>query len=799
MAGNQNSKRSTPALSRNKRQRVRDSNSDSSGEDNVPPSSLPCHCPRHAGQRIQPHLRQRCEFARDMAALRRGAPHLNASFAQGSTSNNITPGLHSAAASLDPNPVTETSILDTLQAATAPYRVDEPSTDSVLPLDLDTIMANVGLANDLDGFPLVTTHHTDDLLPDVTLPQLPSMMYGVELLPEESVSDNGGDMPAQYSPRSEYSDLADISDLEDDSELFHSDMGSTHVEQLGQPAENIANPSYTNAEVPPIPPHIPADTTDEQAGIPISPIPPHIRFYESLALDLHGRFGLTRAGVEYMLKSIDWSLGDTGVVGPRSKSTQDSPPGLSKTLPALLKRARIESFGDKYAVCPNIECNHIVPVSTIPWNAQSYCEECNSSLMKPRRQRVGAAPQYTPKLTFTYHSLIEQLKRLLSRREIVLAIRNHKAHLNRPDRDRDTKEDIQHGRIWSEMKGPDGKAFFTPDGDEIGLILALDWFNSTTMVGSRSHSTGVISMAMANLPPELRWNPENVILIGTIPGPVETKTDQLANFLDPLVDELLVLWNTPQTILPTEPSECVRQIKAALVICICDAPAARKLSGTQGVTDHEARTIVEHRKAATTYQTLRTDTERAEFMKTRTYFDTPGGYRHVALLKLPYWNGARMVVVDPMHCIFLGIVKWQLKNIWVKFQHMREGDGFEIDMLHDIIQSAQLPDFLGRPPPHTGTKQGGSLTADQLRTLISVIFPIAIPVIWDTIDQASADQRALEEYRRQKVEHARLVAEREAMKRALGTNAPALPPLPNTPRAPRRPKKGKRQLPTRAP
>ncbi|QRV88056.1 Transposase family Tnp2 domain-containing protein [Ceratobasidium sp. AG-Ba] len=453
-----------------------------------------------------------------MAALRRGTLHLNASFAQGSTSNNITPGLHSAAASLNPNPIIETGILDTLHAATAPYCVDEPSADSVLPLDLDTIMANVGLANDLDKFPLVTTHHTDDLLPDVTLPQLPSMVHGVALLPEESISDSGGDALVEYSPRSEYSDLADISDLEDDSELFHSEVESTHVERLGQPVENIANPSYTNVEVPPIPPHIPADTTDEQAGISMSPIPPHIRFYESLALDLHGRFGLTRAGVEYMLKSVDWSLGDTEVSSNRD--------------------------------------------------------------LKARK-----------------------LKRLLSGREIVLAIRNHKAHLNRPDQDHDAKEDIQHGRIWSEMKGPDGKAFFTPDGDEIGLILALDWFNSTTMVGSRSHLTGIISMAVANLPPELRWNPEN-----------------LANFLDPLVDELLVLWDTPQTILPI---------------------------------DHEARTIAEHRKAATTYETLRTDTERAEFMRTRTYFGTPGGYRHVALLKLPYWNGAQMVVVDPMHCIFL--------------------------------------------------------------------------------------------------------------------------------------------------
>jgi hypothetical protein len=133
-----------------------------------------------------------------------------------------------------------------------------------------------------------------------------------------------------------------------------------------------------------------------------------------------------------------------------------------------------------------------------------------------------------------------------------------------------------------------------------------------------------------------------------------------------------------------------------------------------------------------------------------------------------------------------------------------------------FFMQAQLPDFLGRPPPHTGTTKGGSLTADQLRTLVSVIFPIAVctldymcslgftsvfnkvPIIWDTIDQESADQRALEEYRRQKAEHAKLVEERAQLKKAHGSYAMSLPPLPAPPRAPRRPRKGKQKQMTRA-
>ncbi|ELU42154.1 transposase family tnp2 domain-containing protein [Rhizoctonia solani AG-1 IA] len=732
-----------------------------------------------------------------MTALRRQAPQHGrdpdaSPTIQSPSPDRATSGLPSVTPNPTPVSIANETVLNVLQAATAPYCLGDLPADPGRSLDLDEIMASVGLGNTSNNC-AYTPLPPDNLFDDITLPQLPPLLYGVELLPEEPALDNKSNASPMLSPQSEYSDLADVLDLAGKFEEAGSDADSANTGQTILAKQELPR---VGSEAPFELPHIPLDLP--QPDNSTLPPPPHIRFYESLALDLHRAFGLTRAGVEYMLKSIDWSLGDTGVVEPRSKGVQGSTsPGLSKTLPALLKRAQIESFGDKYAVCPNVDCSHLVLALTLPCATQSYCKGCSSSLTKLRRQRIGAPPRYDPKLTYTHHSLIVQLVRLLSRPEIIAAIRNHKAHLSRPGRDWDLKEDIQDGRVWSGMKGPDGKSFFTPDGDEIGLILALNCI-------------------------DCRWNPENIILIGTIPGPVETKTDQLANFLDPLIDELLILWNNPETVLPTAPGKHVCLIKAALVICICDAPAAQKLSGTQGVTgtyfctrcwchkdelgnmekEHDARTTTKHCKAAVTYSTLQTEAKCTEFMKTRTYFGAAGGYCHTALLWLPYWNGPRMVVVDPMHCMFLGsflgVVKWQLQKIWVKFQHMREGDGFEIDMLHNIVQSAQLPNFLGRPPPHTGTKQGGSLTADQLRTLISVIFPIAIPVIWDSIDKESANQQALEEYWCQKAEHACLVAEREAIKKATGANTLTLPPLPDAPRAPCCPRKAKKREVIRA-
>lgn len=131
-------------------------------------------------------------------------------------------------------------------------------------------------------------------------------------------------------------------------------------------------------------------------------------------------------------------------------------------------------------------------------------------------------------------------------------------------------------------------------------------------------------------------------------------------------------------------------------------------------------------------------------------------------------------------------------------------------MIIFFIQT-ELPDFLGRPPSKTGVKEGGSLTADQLRTLISVIFPVAvrtfcrlpllplnpddhhqIPVIWGKIDNASADQRAMEDYQRRKAEYAQMLAVRRATKKSLGSLhanlLDAVAPLPTAPRRPRQSK-----------
>ncbi|KDN33388.1 hypothetical protein RSAG8_13520, partial [Rhizoctonia solani AG-8 WAC10335] len=263
-------------------------------------------------------------------------------------------------------------------------------------------------------------------------------------------------------------------------------------------------------------------------------------------------------------------------------------------------------------------------------------------------------------------------------------------------------------------------------------------FQPSTRQGAASNSIGAISLCIANLPPHLRNLPENKILVGVTPGPHEPNVDTINNFLDPMVDELLELWNNGMTIRG-ESGELIESA-VALVACACDSPAARKLGGFE----FPRRTRKEHKRAAKAYRKLPNKSQKQKFISTRYEKDRPAGYRHSALLRLPYWDATTMVVVDPMHCLFLGVVDWQFHTIWVDMKHLRPGE--ELDELQTMVQSTIRPRHCGRPPGGLGTSAAGSLTSDPLRSLVTIDLPLAIPILWDRVDATSVQQRAHNEW-----------------------------------------------------
>lgn len=70
-------------------------------------------------------------------------------------------------------------------------------------------------------------------------------------------------------------------------------------------------------------------------------------------------------------------------------------------------------------------------------------------------------------------------------------------------------------------------------------MLNVDWFQP--FKHRKDISVGVLYMVVMNLPRSERFKRENVIIVGIIPV-LSKEPPSLNTFLNPLVDELNVLW-----------------------------------------------------------------------------------------------------------------------------------------------------------------------------------------------------------------------------------------------------------------
>ena len=85
-------------------------------------------------------------------------------------------------------------------------------------------------------------------------------------------------------------------------------------------------------------------------------------------------------------------------------------------------------------------------------------------------------------------------------------------------------------------------------------------------------------MVVMNLPREERFKPENLIVVGIIPGPKEPKHN-INSFLQPLVDDRIDLWDG--VILDNE-NGTQEMFRAAILALSSDIPATRKCGGFVG-------------------------------------------------------------------------------------------------------------------------------------------------------------------------------------------------------------------------
>ena len=311
--------------------------------------------------------------------------------------------------------------------------------------------------------------------------------------------------------------------------------------------------------------------------------------------------------------------------------------------------------------------------------------------------------------------------------------------------------DIYDGNVWRTFfdqveNGP----FFADEklAYHIGLAISLDWFQPYS---NSQYSIDAIYGAICNLPKEDRFKPHNMLILGILPGPNEVKLHYINNYLAPIVDELIELWKGIE-ISTTFERPNGRKIRGALILCSCDIPAARKLMGHAGPGNkchhclkkaiwdtrlnkshyggfqnmdnwfHDADQT-KHREAAEGWKRCTNEAERIRHVKHT-------GVRWSELLRLPYLDPIRFLVVDPMHNLFLGIVKTVVKDLWIKNNIISKTQLISIQHHMDKIRP---PSDIGRLPRKValGEKGFSSFKADEWKTFILVY---ATTCLWNFLD-----------------------------------------------------------------
>ena len=251
----------------------------------------------------------------------------------------------------------------------------------------------------------------------------------------------------------------------------------------------------------------------------------------------------------------------------------------------------------------------------------------------------------------------------------------------------------------------------------LAFALNVDWFQP--FVRRSDVSVGVIYLVLLNLPREERFKWENVILVGVIPA-METIPKSINPFLEPLVDELQVLW---KGIGLHSSFSSIPLLYRGAILFASDIPAARKLCGFKGHSAERAcsqcfkrfpgsvrtgrafsgfdlenwprRCNVLHRRHADKVKNAGSRTKQEKLA-------TQYGCYFSILLELEYFDAVRFTVIDPMHNLFLGTAK-RMFELWIE-KDLLTKDKFKV--IEERINKLDEGTGVGRLPHKISSNHG---------------------------------------------------------------------------------------------
>lgn len=303
------------------------------------------------------------------------------------------------------------------------------------------------------------------------------------------------------------------------------------------------------------------------------------------------------------------------------------------------------------------------------WKESSFTRACNTELWTTRNTPHG--PKRVPRRYYSTQSFDSWLTFFLSRCSIVEGLEKaHDQHVQNPYVHGAKMHDVQDSPAWRDLQGVGSTPF------DLVFGIYIDWFNPfTNKIAGKVVSCGAIVLYCLNLPPHLRYRPENVFIAGMTPPPHSPSFVTIAHILDPIFESIL-RYNAPGKHVPVYGHQAPQVVTVRAIPLIADLQASRKVSGyvshsahlfcsfclchsgdVESLDDHPARDAETVCAEANDWYTATTKTERKELA-------TRNGVRWTPMFRLPYYNPVRHVILGFMHNWLEGILQHHLRDLF---------------------------------------------------------------------------------------------------------------------------------------
>jgi len=410
-------------------------------------------------------------------------------------------------------------------------------------------------------------------------------------------------------------------------------------------------------------------------------------------VNVHLLVGMTGDSSSFIMQGIKALLQmsfrlDASPDSPRHLQIIDRIPTDIRT---ILNRFNLTPRSIIYTTCPR--CSKLYDSNNYPDECNFYDVDgvnCGASLS--RQSVAGLVSIRRPIRRFAYQHVGAWLGRFLSRADIETLVDNPTNTFELETSDGVCRNmwcaDFLREFTWRDGKG----AADIPTGEgRLIFGMGTDYFNPYgNREAKKKWSVGAMFLVCLNLPMHLRYQIENVCLVGIIPGPREPSMEEVNHFLRPLIDELLPMWEDGVWLSSTANYPTGKKVYASLGPLVVDVVAARQAAGFSSHSSHlfcsfcllpkslidnfdkatwskYPRTVEEHRVQAQRWKDAKSSEERIAITD-------EFGVRYSEFLRLYYWNPIKRTMLDPMH-LWLNLAIKHFREIWGMDATIEAGEG----------------------------------------------------------------------------------------------------------------------------